>query len=533
MNLEQTEALIDDEILAMMAVGSQREALHLLMRHVSGRTRRPLSGTPVNEPDAPLHHFRLAVCFAMLGMEPDALDWCLEAEKLSRARRDGALLFQVRVLRLWLMVDGRRIASVLESGANLLRAVNLPDEIRALVVAGLMLTAARSGDFVSAERLAESSTSFQHRPGLGSTLLDLVIADTRFREALLELPQFEGSLAKRSHAFEVGTSTLEFADVLLTSANRFQQIAIKAVRWPLIADLATVSGTAARLLSEQLRGKRPSLAVIERHVAKLSSLGLAPLLRHVRFLLAVLVLHQGRGATAEGWLANGAPLGRFIDRADPDELLLLSFARAEGLDFAGAYRLFRSYVALATDHAAQCSDIRVVLTDKLTDAARGVAPGAMALRAPPRDYTERILQPGQVLHLLGRTAALPDIGISHQVAAMLERTTAAVREMVEDDLSRPLLVKDIVAALGISRRTLEIRVRRSSGTSVKRYIASIRLQHARHLLLAVEVLTTDAVKRIALQVGFPTYRTFSTAYRRSFGMVPTRIRKAYPIVSSI
>lgn len=526
MDPDQTDVSIDDEIAEQMALGSPREALHLLMRCVADRGRRVVGATSggTGAMDVPRLYLKLASCFAMLGMEPDALDWCAEGEKLGRARRDSALGFQFRALRLWLLVDGGRIAPVADLAANLLRMVPVSDDGRAQVIAALILTAARTGDFASAERFAKASAPLQNRRGLGSVLLDLVIADMRFREVLTDLPQFQGSLAKRSLHGSQAQSPALLVDRVTTAGRRFGEIASTAQDWPLLNEFACASQTAALLLAEQLRGKKPPLAQLERYVAKLSSRGLTPVLKHARFLLAVLVLHQGRPATAEAWLTNGAPVARVIDKADPDELLLLAFARAESLDFVHAYRLYRGYVALVSEQTAQCSGLSSMLTDRMADAGRS-AERSIGLGRPAGwlESSHHNFQPRPMDRFV-REASLVAPGTTPHIALMLERTAAAVREMVENDLSRPLLVRDIVAALGISRRTLEIRVRRASGTSVKRYVASIRLQHARHLILAHGALSSEGLRRIALQVGFPTYRTFSSAYRRSFGAIPMRTR---------
>lgn len=514
MTQDTSEVSIDDEIAERMASGAPREALQLLLRAVPERGLRAVAPTPLL-PRARCHYLRLAACFAMLGMEPDALDWCAEAEKAGRAEPDNGFARRLRTLRLWLMVDARRVSAVVETAANLLRCSGLEDELRAAVIASLIITATRTGDFVSGRNLVAASTPLQHQGGLGNALLQISIAEMEFREVLLELPHFEGSLAKRMPPGVAAVLDKEAMALRISAcAERFKCIVAGACQWPLLADIARASQTAAQLLGEQLRGKQPSLGALESHLAGLSARGLTPFLRHARFLLAVLALQNGKSATAEAWLTNAQPIKQFMDKADPDELHLLACARAESRDFCNAYRIYRAYVRLASEQAMQCLAMRAILLEPARDATASERPGKTQRFAHDAAFASR--------RLLAKDASLDRADVNDPIESMLERTTAAVRGMVEHDLSRPLLVSDIVAALGVSRRTLEVRVRRSSGTSVKRYVASIRLQHARHLILAQGTLTTDSLKRIALQVGFPTYRTFNAAYRQSFGAAPIR-----------
>ncbi|MFC8369038.1 MULTISPECIES: AraC family transcriptional regulator [unclassified Streptomyces] len=160
----------------------------------------------------------------------------------------------------------------------------------------------------------------------------------------------------------------------------------------------------------------------------------------------------------------------------------------------------------------------------------------------------------------GTESALPDVPVAVEITPLLRlllerleepdlspRSRAVAEAMVLDVLrpsSRALLVQlptsallrpivDVVradpadqrtltgwaAALGCSARTITRAFQSETGTSFARWVASVRAQHAVHLLsLGFEVdVVADAV-------GYRSASAFGAAFRRTTGMTPGRFR---------
>jgi AraC-like DNA-binding protein len=233
----------------------------------------------------------------------------------------------------------------------------------------------------------------------------------------------------------------------------------------------------------------------------------------MRFLLGFLHYHQARNATAESWLCDGLPLHRWIESADAKELLLVANGRAQSHDWQSAFMVYRAYIRSMAGHSEALNAVLTLLHQSapLPAALAGLSSIALSSEVP-------------------RTASANQRGDSMQVGAPLsakraddcKRTTLAVRELIESDLTRPLLVSDIAARLGIARRTIENRVRLECGTSVKRFVTELRLRHAYRMVLDRAPVDVHVLQSIAIQVGFSSYRAFCAAYTRSYGRIPLR-----------
>lgn len=91
---------------------------------------------------------------------------------------------------------------------------------------------------------------------------------------------------------------------------------------------------------------------------------------------------------------------------------------------------------------------------------------------------------------------------------------------LEGTSDRPVQLRDIAAALGMSERTLRRRFEVDIGTSPMRYLRHRRLAMAQQALqqAATQGLTVTAV---ALIHGFPELGRFAVEYRRLFGESPS------------
>jgi transcriptional regulator GlxA family with amidase domain len=94
--------------------------------------------------------------------------------------------------------------------------------------------------------------------------------------------------------------------------------------------------------------------------------------------------------------------------------------------------------------------------------------------------------------------------------------------LMQENLSRPLPITVIAERLGIGRRRLERRFRRSLGLSPMQACRAMRLDHAQHLLDT----SRRSVTAIAAEAGFADAAHFIRAFRARHGRTPGALRLA-------
>jgi AraC-like DNA-binding protein len=95
-------------------------------------------------------------------------------------------------------------------------------------------------------------------------------------------------------------------------------------------------------------------------------------------------------------------------------------------------------------------------------------------------------------------------------------------EALEGDLAGEHRIDHLARRCGLSRAQLARLFRQQLGISPMGYLARLRVQHASRLLRLTEL----PIKRIALEVGFPDQRYFSSWFRRQTGRTPRERRCA-------
>lgn len=93
---------------------------------------------------------------------------------------------------------------------------------------------------------------------------------------------------------------------------------------------------------------------------------------------------------------------------------------------------------------------------------------------------------------------------------------------IEDNYQKSLSLKDTAEYLGYTSEHLSRMFKKQVGMNFSRYLQEIRLNHAMTLLRESESISlTDC----ALESGFPNSRSFISAFRNRFGMLPSVWRK--------
>lgn len=95
---------------------------------------------------------------------------------------------------------------------------------------------------------------------------------------------------------------------------------------------------------------------------------------------------------------------------------------------------------------------------------------------------------------------------------------------IADHCAEPLRVGDVAAALGVSLRELQRRVKRIHPRTLVGEVAHARIQRAKRLLRTSDM----AVAQVARRAGFGDARTFARLFRAAEGHSPTAYRRLRP-----
>lgn len=85
-------------------------------------------------------------------------------------------------------------------------------------------------------------------------------------------------------------------------------------------------------------------------------------------------------------------------------------------------------------------------------------------------------------------------------------------------------VEDMAAAAGLSRAHFSREFKKAFGESPRAYLLTRRLERAAALLRNTDRSVTD----ICFSVGLASLGSFTTSFKRTFGLTPTEYRAAHP-----
>lgn len=110
---------------------------------------------------------------------------------------------------------------------------------------------------------------------------------------------------------------------------------------------------------------------------------------------------------------------------------------------------------------------------------------------------------------------------SSDVVATDDPDVAAALKFLHDHAGEPITVDDVVAAVHLSRRTLELRFRRQLGRTIHEELERLRLQRAERLLLESDF----PVPYVAEASGYRSGNYFARVFRQKWGMTPHQFRR--------
>lgn len=94
------------------------------------------------------------------------------------------------------------------------------------------------------------------------------------------------------------------------------------------------------------------------------------------------------------------------------------------------------------------------------------------------------------------------------------------QEILLHDLENPPSLTELAQQVGLNDYKLKSGFRQVFGTTVFGYLHQQRMQSARNLLISTDLNITE----IANQVGYTSLSAFSTAFKKFFGISPSRFR---------
>ena len=104
-----------------------------------------------------------------------------------------------------------------------------------------------------------------------------------------------------------------------------------------------------------------------------------------------------------------------------------------------------------------------------------------------------------------------------------DRRLLLVLMLVEDNMRRQLVIRDLATAVNLSSGRLAHLFKNEVGVSPQRYLNNIRMERAKELLES-GVLSG---KEIAAEVGIPNASRFCRSFKARYGTTPTEYRRTH------
>jgi AraC-like DNA-binding protein len=103
------------------------------------------------------------------------------------------------------------------------------------------------------------------------------------------------------------------------------------------------------------------------------------------------------------------------------------------------------------------------------------------------------------------------------------------KDLADARYDEPLTVADLAAAAMLSPAHFSREFRKAFGETPHQYLLTRRLQRAAELLRH----TDHSVADICMRVGLESVGSFTSSFRRIYGMTPTRYRAAFPSAAQL
>ena len=114
---------------------------------------------------------------------------------------------------------------------------------------------------------------------------------------------------------------------------------------------------------------------------------------------------------------------------------------------------------------------------------------------------------------------------STEIKAIGDREVGGAMDFIIRNRARNFTVNDVAAEVGISRRNLEVKFRRSTGRTILAEIQRIRLEHAKRMLRDTEI----PIPQIAAASGYNSASYLTQVFRKEVGITPAKYRTRFRV----
>lgn len=114
---------------------------------------------------------------------------------------------------------------------------------------------------------------------------------------------------------------------------------------------------------------------------------------------------------------------------------------------------------------------------------------------------------------------------STEVQAAGDQEVAAALGFIHRNRARNFTVNDVAGDVGISRRNLELKFRRSTGRTILAEIQRIRLDHAKRMLRDTDI----PIPQIAASSGYNSASYLTQVFHKEVGVTPARYRARFRV----
>jgi AraC-like DNA-binding protein len=108
----------------------------------------------------------------------------------------------------------------------------------------------------------------------------------------------------------------------------------------------------------------------------------------------------------------------------------------------------------------------------------------------------------------------------HVCPPTVVRSVFSARELINDDVSNHIVLKDLARHSGTNECTLKRGFKSVFRISVYQYLLKKRMRYAKHLLLVTDLKERE----IAIMCGYESLAGFVTTFRRYYGCSPRQLR---------
>jgi len=115
---------------------------------------------------------------------------------------------------------------------------------------------------------------------------------------------------------------------------------------------------------------------------------------------------------------------------------------------------------------------------------------------------------------------------SSDVIATGDNMVRLALSFIRDHASEPISVGDVLAAVPLSRRPLELRFKRDTGRTLQKEIWRVRLELAKDMLIDTDLSVAD----IAHRCGFSEPQRMTEVFGRELGVAPGAFRQSHRAV---